>query len=102
MAAENFDLKKEANMLIARTFRELAHKFETGTSELQFEDAMDLVGFLCHVSLSEEQASMMLGMTRRQFDRYSKKFLPKGHHIMGVFNSMHYLSDILKSKFKKK
>lgn len=99
---ENFNLKREANKLIARTFHELGNKFETGTSELQFEDAMDLIGFLTHVSLSEEQASMMMGMTRRQFDRYSKKHLPKGHHIIGVFNTMHYLADILKAKFANK
>ena len=70
--------------LVVRTLREKANDIDVGNSNLTADEAMSIMGAICHEAMSKEQACNYLNMSRSKFDdKIANNELPKGRKRMG-------------------
>lgn len=85
----------ELHKLIARRLRELADKFDAGTSEATEGQCLDILHIVGHQRMSKEQAANYLNMPINTFNMYiSKGIIPKGHKEKG-FKELSWYRDEL-------
>ena len=70
--------------LVVKTLRETADNLDAGNSELSESEAMDIIGVLCHRSMSKAQACEYLNVSPSYFgDLIRTKQMPKGRKVVG-------------------
>lgn len=70
--------------IVVRTLREKADDIDVGNSNLTSDEAMSILGTICHEAMSKEQACNYLNMSRSKFDdKVLNHELPKGRKRVG-------------------
>jgi hypothetical protein len=70
--------------IITKLLRETADKLDAGNSELSESEAMDIMGVLCHRSMSKAQACGYLNISPSNFGAMIRtKQMPKGRKVVG-------------------
>lgn len=91
------------NKLIATALRELADKFDAGTTNATESQCMDILSMVGHVRLSKEQAANYLNMPLNTFNMYiSLGKIPKGRKEVGFKELTWYKDELNKVKYKNK
>ena len=89
-------LNKGLMKMFAKLLRDTANKVETGTCEIDEQQAMDICNMLSHEPLSKDQACGYLNMSRSKFDSLVLNGkLPKGIKRRG-FKELIWYKDELK------
>lgn len=83
------------NKLIAKYLRELANKFDAGTTEITESEAMDLLRVVAHEPLSKVQASLYLNVSVARFnDLITEGKVPEGRKIVGYKEKRWYKDEL--------
>lgn len=83
------------NKLIVKYLRELADKFDTGTSEITESQAIDILRVIAHEALSKEQACNFLNLSRSRFDDYVRDGrIPRGIKVTGFKELIWYKDEL--------
>lgn len=91
------------NNLIANRLRELANKFDAGTSEATEQQCLDILSVIGHERMSKEQACRYLNMPINTFNQYiSRGVIPKGRKEVGFKELTWYRNELDKVKYKHK
>ena len=70
--------------IIARLLRDLADKFDAGTTEISETEAIEIASMLTHHVMSKESACSYLNLSRSRFDDLVRENkLPKGRKRTG-------------------
>ena len=70
--------------LVVKTLRKTADNLDAGNSELSESEAMDIMGVLCHRSMSKAQACEYLNVSPSYFgDLIRSRQMPKGRKVVG-------------------
>jgi hypothetical protein len=92
-----FNFKK----LVVKYLREAAENIEVGNSELSESEAMDIMGVLCHRSMSSAQACAYLNTSPSNFRKLIRtKQMPKGRKVVG-YKELRWYEDELAECAKK-
>lgn len=87
-----------------KLLRETADKIDAGNSEIDEEQAINIMKLIAHQPMSKEQAAMYLNMSTSRFDVLVKEgYLPKGRKKLGWKEKRWYQDEIDASlnKYKK-
>ena len=91
------------NKLVASALREIADKFDAGTSNATEGQCMDILSIVGHFRMSKEQAANYLNMPLNTFNMYiSLGKIPKGHKEVGFKELTWYKDELDKVKYKSK
>lgn len=97
----NVVLKTKKNMnvklmkLVAKLLRDVADKFDGGTSEISEEQALDIINILTHEILSKECACEYLNLSRSRFDDLIRLgIIPKGRKRKGFKELVWYKDEL--------
>ena len=91
------------NNLIANKLRELADKFDAGTSEATEQQCLDILHIVGHERMSKEQACRYLNMPINTFNQYiSRGIIPKGRKEVGYKEITWYKDELDIIKYKGK
>lgn len=91
------------NHLVASALRELADKFDAGTSNATEGQCMDILSMVGHFRMSKEQAAIYLNMPINTFNQYiSRGIIPPGHKEVGYKELAWYKDELDKVKYKYK
>jgi len=91
------------NNLIANRLRELADKFDAGTSEATEQQCLDILHIVGHERMSKEQACRYLNMPINTFNQYvSRGIIPKGRKEVGYKELTYYKDELDIIKYKRK
>ena len=85
--------------------RETADKIDAGNSELDEEQAIELMKVVTHTPMSKEEAAIYLDMCTSRFDTLIRTgFLPKGRKKLGHKEKVWYKDEIdnCLAKYRKK
>lgn len=83
---------------VAQILREVADKFDAGTSEIDEEQAIQIMKIVAHNPLSKEQAALHLNMSTKKFDILVKEgYFPKGRKKLGWKEKVWYEDEIDKA-----
>lgn len=83
---------------LVKTLRELADNLDAGNSEIDDEQAIQIMKLVAHKPLSKEQAAMHLNMSTKKFDLLIREgYLPKGRRKLGWKEKIWYEDEIDKS-----
>ena len=94
------DFKK----IVAKYLRDVADKIDSGSCEMDAEEAMQLCSVIAHEPLSKEQAANYLNLSPSRFDDYVRmRKLPRGRKRRGHKELDWYKDelDLYKTMFKK-
>jgi predicted DNA-binding transcriptional regulator AlpA len=68
--------------LVVKYLRERANALDNGTSYIDKDTSIAILGAVAHIALSKEEACEYLNMSRSNFDLYVyRKIIPKGRKI---------------------
>ena len=91
--------------LIAKELHKLADRFDTGTTEADETQMMDIINMLTHQPMSKEMACNYLNMSRSRFDdKIREGLIPKGRKRVGFKELIWFrdeLEEIVKNGKKK-
>lgn len=91
------------NHLIAKHLRELADKFDAGTSNASEQQCMDILTLVGHNNMSKEQACRYLNMPINTFNQYiTRKIIPPGRKEVGRKELTWYQDELDKALYKYK
>lgn len=91
------------NKLIAVRLRELADKFDAGTSEATEGQCLDILNIIGNQRMSREQAAEYLNMPINTFNQYiSKGIIPPGHKEKGYKELTWYRNELDTVVYKRK
>lgn len=91
------------NKLIAKYLRELADKFDAGTTEASEAQCLDILSAVAHIRLSKEQAAEYLNMPINTFNMYvSRGLIPKGRKEKGYKELSWFRDELDKVIYKRK
>ena len=94
-------MKPSLIKLVVRQLREKADDLSAGNSELSESEAMDLLGVLCHRSMSRAQACKYLNTSPSSFrDLIKTKQMPKGRKVVGYKELRWYQDELDKCSRK--
>ena len=87
---------------ISRYLRELADKFDAGTTDYDEEQAIKFMQLITHVPMTKEEAAMHLHIWPSRFDTLVREGkIPKGRKIIGFKEKRWYLDEIQNSEYAK-
>jgi hypothetical protein len=87
--------------LVAKHLRKKADDLDAGNSELSESEAMDIMGVLCHRSMSSAQACEYLNTSPSNFRKMIRaKQMPKGRKVVG-YKELRWYEDELAECAKK-
>ena len=91
------------NKIIAIQLRELADKFDAGTSNATEQQCLDILAIVGHERMSKTQACNYLNMPINTFNMYiSKGIIPKGRVEKGYKELTWYKDELDKVIYKRK
>ena len=91
------------NKLISKRLRELADKFDAGTSEATEQQCLDILNIIGNQRMSREQAAEYLNMPINTFNQYiSKGIIPPGHKEKGYKELTWYRNELDTVIYKRK
>ena len=94
---------KSLNNLIATRLRELADKFDAGTSEATEQQCLDILHIIGHERMSKEQACRYMNMPINTFNMYiSRGIIPKGRKEVGYKELTWYKDELDSINYKHK
>ena len=80
---------------IAQLLREIADRIDAGNSEVNEEQAIQLMQLVAHQPLSKEQAARHLNMSTSRFDTLIREgWLPKGRKKLGWKEKIWYEDEL--------
>lgn len=87
--------------LVTKLLRKKADDLDAGNSELSESEAMDIMGVLCHRSMSSAQACAYLNTSPSNFRKLIRtKQMPKGRKVVG-YKELRWYEDELAECAKK-
>lgn len=87
---------------ISRYLRELADKFDAGTTDYDEEQAIKFMQLITHVPMTKEEAAMHLHIWPSRFDTLIREGkIPKGRKKLGQKNKIWYLDELENSQYVK-
>lgn len=87
-------IKKE----LVKILRGLADNIDAGNTEIDEEQAIQIMKLVAHRPLSKEQAALHLNMSTSQFDKYIREgYFPKGRKKLGWKEKVWYEDEIDKA-----
>lgn len=82
---------------VAKLLRELADKIDAGNSELEEDQALDIMSVINHEVLSKDQACSYLNLSRSRFDDLIREGkIPKGRKRRGFKELIWYKDELAK------
>jgi hypothetical protein len=82
---------------VTKVLRETADKIDSGNSELNEEQAMDIMSVLTHEVLSKDSACSYLNLSRSRFDDLVREgVIPKGKKRRGFKELIWYKDELQK------
>ena len=87
--------------LIAKELRNLADKFDAGTTEIDETQAMDIMSMLTHEVMSKDKACRFLNISRSRFDKVREKVIPRGRKRVGFKELVWFKDELEQCKSKK-
>lgn len=92
-------MKNIISKWVSKTLREIADKIDSGSCELEEEQAMDIMSCIGHEAMSKDSACSYLNISRSKFDSLvADGKLPKGKKRRGFKELVWFkdeLSDVL-------
>jgi predicted DNA-binding transcriptional regulator AlpA len=85
---------------IKKELQRIINDIDTGNSNINEEDEMDILNFLNNITrrdegMSKYSACQYLGVSRATFDGYVRAgYIPKGKHIIGFKELRFYKKDL--------
>lgn len=80
---------------LVNSLRSLADNLEVGNSEVDEEQALQIIKLVAHRPLSKEQAAIHLNMSTKKFDTLIREgYLPKGRKRLGWKEKAWYEDEI--------
>lgn len=80
---------------LVKILRELADKIDAGNSEVNEEQAIEIMKVVAHNPMSKEKAAMYLNMSSSRFDTLIREgYLPKGRKRVGFKEKVWYQDEI--------
>ena len=87
--------------LIVNKLRQLADDIDAGNSNVNDEEAIELLSVIAHRAMSKEDCCIYLNVSRATFDNYIHDgFMPKGIKRRGRRDLIWYEDDIIRYKRK--
>ena len=84
---------------LSKLLRETADKLDADNSEINEEQAMQIMSIIGHEPISREEASNMLNVSRTKFNNMiDEGRVPKGRKRYGLKEKIWYRDEILKVK----
>lgn len=94
-------MKEKIMKLVAKELRNLADKFDAGTTETSETQVMDIMSMLTHEVMSKEQSMKFLNVSRSRFDDYVREGkIPKGRKRVGFKEKVWWRDELEKCKLK--
>ncbi|MBQ1949570.1 MAG: hypothetical protein II367_05395 [Treponema sp.] len=95
--------------VFVKTLKEKLNDIDVGNSEIEEEQALEILKLIAHEPVSKERAAIELGISPSRFDKLvEEKKLPKGKKKLGWKELRYYLDEIIEAgkkykigKFKK-
>lgn len=83
---------------ISKMLRDVADRFDAGTSEIGEDQAMDIIAMLAHQPVSKDQACSYLNLSRSRFDELVRLGeLPKGRKRRGFKELVWYKDELIRT-----
>lgn len=80
---------------LARMLREIADKFDAGTTDIDEEQTIEIMKIVAHQPMSKELAALYLNMSTSRFDTLIRDgYLPKGRKRIGFKEKVWYQDEI--------
>jgi predicted DNA-binding transcriptional regulator AlpA len=88
---------------LSKLLREIADKLDTNTSEIEEEQALEIMKLIAHYPISKESAAIELGIHPSSFDKLvAEGKIPKGKKKLGWKELRWYTDDIIEAGKKYK
>ena len=85
-----------------KILRETADKIEAGNSEIDEEQALEIMKLVAHYPISKERAAIELHLSPSRFDTLIREGkIPKGRKVIGWKEKQWYLDEIKNSEYAK-
>ena len=87
---------------LSKLLREIADKLDNNNSEIEEEQALEIMKLIAHYPISKERAAIELHIHPSRFDTLVREGkIPKGRKKLGQKNKIWYLDEIENSQYVK-
>ena len=87
---------------LSKLLREIANKLDNNNSEIEEEQALEIMKLIAHYPISKERAAIELHIHPSRFDTLVREGkIPKGRKIIGFKEKHWYLDEIQNSEYAK-
>ena len=87
---------------LSKLLREIADKLDNNNSEIEEEQALEIMKLVAHYPISKERAAIELHIHPSRFDTLVREGkIPKGRKIIGFKEKRWYLDEIQNSEYAK-
>ena len=81
---------------LVRILRDTADKIDVGNSEIEEEQALEIMKLIAHEPISKERAAIEIKLSPSRFDALiAEGKLPKGHKKLGFKEKRFYLDEVI-------
>jgi Asp-tRNA(Asn)/Glu-tRNA(Gln) amidotransferase B subunit len=89
--------------VFVKTLKEKLNDIDVGNSEIEKEQALEILKLIAHEPVSKERAAIELGISPSRFDKLAEeKKLPKGNKKLGRKELRYYIDEIIEAGKKHK